>query len=370
MSIDNWRHDLKTLAPNNILLDIRPPDVSIRLNPVLYGIVRASTRLLGSFSQIGDNYLRSQFVDNPAFQRGPLDNAPIDCAFFGATFYNRFKASLRGLTFEQCYNGGRYLSIEEYSGLGIIIAISVWMRLNLALSYNHRKYSVNVPQQERSTFQEFFSRVKKGSRKFRLILCSQSINNINIGSSGTVTTFARNIETTAPEVEILKKCADSWKLSFLPNDLREFLFVERNNFLKIGVRTVHYIQNATDRCSLCRIINPDTAYRETTQHLFLTCPVSRNLLRGLTRTIGLRHGLDDPDFRSKFWYGVNNARFDLSLFILFGVIRHTIWKFKLRRTIPTQHAFSSVVCSYLRMVRYVRPLFFDTIKAHFDNDLF
>jgi hypothetical protein len=108
------------------------------------------------------NFTVAPFVDNPAFSRGPQDTGLIDCSFLGRAFYSAHKSELRKLTFEQCYQEGRYLSIEEYATLGINISIATWMRLNLALSYNFRKYSIpNTELATAKTYTNFMTTIKK-----------------------------------------------------------------------------------------------------------------------------------------------------------------------------------------------------------------
>jgi hypothetical protein len=244
------------------------------------------------------------------------------------------------------------------------------MRLNLTLSYNHRKLS--VPNTERATAQtypEFMNKIKKGSSKFRKVLMHGRVTEFNLSTSTIVRTFFRNVDLVIVDETILKQIHASWNISFLPNDLREFIFLERNNLLKIGVRAVNYMQMASEYCSLCRIINPDTVSRETMLHLFIHCPITIALLRGLTRSLGLKHIPGTVDFSSKYWLGLVMDKFEISLFLTFAIFRHLIWKFKQRKIIPTQPTFVCVFISYLKMIKEVRPALFNTLITHFSDQL-
>jgi hypothetical protein len=96
--------------------------------------------LVLEYSKKGNNYNKIPFIDNPVFQRGPLDPRMIDCNFFGDDYYRPNKNVPSAQTYKDFYIGGRYLSIEEFLEKGINLNIVTWMMLSLSLSYNNRKY--------------------------------------------------------------------------------------------------------------------------------------------------------------------------------------------------------------------------------------
>jgi hypothetical protein len=370
LAIDNWRFDLKRFSPTDEILDVCPCDIRNESNPVLSTLVKAHTGLLAEFTKKELNFTVAPIVDNPAFSRGPRYTILIDYSFLGRTFYSAHKTELRKLTFEQCYQDGRYLSIEEYAMLGINISIATWMRLNLTLSYNYRRYSIpNTELATPKTYSDFMTSIQKGSCKFRRVLMHSRVTEYNLRTSTVVRTFFRNIDLDTVDEVALRQIHSSWNISFLPNDLWEFIFLERTNFLKIGVRAVNYMQTASEYCSLCRIINPDTVSRETMLHLFSNCPITTALLRGLMRTLGLKFILVTTDFSSKYWLGMLMDKFEISLFLTFAIFWHIIWKFKLRKIIPTQPTFVGVFISYFKMIKEVRPALFTSLSNHFSEHL-
>jgi hypothetical protein len=159
-------------------------------------------------------------------------------------------------------------------------------------------------------------------------------------------------------------------MNFLTNDLREFIYLGRNNFLRVGAVAAHIRENVDNRCTLCHIVNADTIHRETFTHLFYMCPVTKLLLRGLTRTVGLSLTLDTPGFIDMYWFGKKNDKFSLSIFLIFELFRYCIWNFKKRKTVPTQTTFASMFVSQLNTIKYVKPALFITISEHFDEHCF
>jgi hypothetical protein len=75
-------------------------------------------------------------------------------------------------------------------------------------------------------------------------------------------------------------------------------------------------------------------------------------------------------FFEKYWFGIKDNEFNLSIFLIFSIARHTIWKFKIRKMFPTHLQFADVFVSYLKTIQYVRPLLFDNIRSHFNDVLF
>jgi hypothetical protein len=368
--IDNWRFDMYMLSPRNNLLSLRPSDIDQQKNPILFGLSIAGRTLLAEYSKMYNNYKIVPFVDNPAFIRSNIDTGLIDCNFFGRNFYEVNKAILRELTIDQCTRDGNILPLDEFRVVGLNLTVVIWMRLSMSISFNIRKYSKPESPLDGRSLSQFLNSIKKGSRKFHTVLKSQSISSNNIRGSVSVATFCRNISLEKPPNKILEHMFGFWNTSFLPNELREFLFLERNNCIKVGARVIHYVANASDKCYFCKAINPDTVNRETYEHLFKTCPITLNVLRGLMRTTGILYGLDMGGYFEKYWFGIKDNEFNFSIFLIFAIVRHVLWKFKIRKMFPSHLQFAGVFVSYLKTIQYVRPRLFDNIKTHFNDDLF
>ena len=74
----------------------------------------------------------------------------------------------------------------------------------------------------------------KGSKQFRrIIYCSKFTPN-RIENLRTVIQYANLTGALTPVNSILGKCLGSWNKSFLGNDLRNFLFLLRNNTLPLN----------------------------------------------------------------------------------------------------------------------------------------
>jgi hypothetical protein len=371
LRIDNWRFDLTMLAPGNSVALVRPCDIDKATHPILFNLVNSYCSFVTEFTRINSNFRTVPFVDNPAFSRGPNDPRPLNKFFFGVDFYNRHKILLRNLTMGDCFADDRFKSIEEFTLDNLPLTPVIWMRLQLAL-VNCNRTLFNPPLQWPTlptTLSGLHDTVIRGSKKFSKIIQFKSASCYIINESQSVVTFCNLVNLVVPPAETVSAIYGSWSNSFLPNDFREFIYLERNNFLKTGTRAANYVANLDDRCTFCRIINPDTVVRESFFHLFFTCPTTCLLLRGVTRLGGLIHLPDDNSFMEKYWFGSLDGKTLASLTIIYEIFRFVVWKFKLRRIVPTQLYFFDNFVACLRHIKIIRPLFFETILVHFHRDV-
>ncbi len=64
-----------------------------------------------------------------------------------------------------------------------------------------------------------------------------------------------------------------------------------------------------------------------------------NLLRGVTRSLGLIYPPISIGYKEKYWLGLVKEKFDIALFQIFVIFRHMVWKFKLRKIVPSPPVF-------------------------------
>jgi hypothetical protein len=170
-----------------------------------------------------------------------------------------------------------------------------------------------------------------------------------------VNTYAELTDTVIESKETLSFYLGLWNCSFLPNDLREFLFKERNNCLGLNGRVAHFLADVTDKCCQCRILNPDTANKETFNHLFLDCPVTRAALNGFLRLAGNIIQGNNPDLKNIYWHGILGGELNKNLGLTFSLFRFCIWKFKLRKRIPRALEIFELVNSLLSTIVKIKP---------------
>jgi len=335
-TIDNWRFDLKKLSPDGKILQILPLDTTQETHPIIHNLVEAFNTFKNAHSAKDENFKKSEIFMNSSFVRSARDNGLLDVNFFTREIYTRNKKEIRALTYNDCFHNDIFRTINQFEELGIYLTGVVWLRLRGAITHakiTHQNRA--LVKNESKSVAEFFSSFKKGSKKFRETLTHNNLASSNRPLLRTVITFADLTDTTVPAEDFLGTILGLWSRSFLPNDLRSFLFKERNNSLPLNNRTANFLQNINDTCSFCRIINPETRQRESFNHLFLDCPVTRTVLNGFLRLSQIRIQGNDPNLKNSYWYGIGNGTLDKDILIIFEVFRFCIWKAKTRKKIPT-----------------------------------
>ncbi len=81
-NIDNWRYDLKSLAPGGEIALIHTHDVKKNEHPILYNMVAAFVELRNALCKKNSNFKNSPIFLNPNFVRSGLDGELLDIPFF------------------------------------------------------------------------------------------------------------------------------------------------------------------------------------------------------------------------------------------------------------------------------------------------
>ena len=239
----------------------------------------------------------------------------------------------------------------NFSAMGLPLTAGTWFRLQGALLAARQRLKKNDAELDQKTVSvsEFFSKIKKGSKKFWEVLEAQSSENFPIQNIRCVRKFAQLTDTTVPENKNLAACLGNWYHSYLPNDFRNFLFLFRNNQLPLNNRINAFDDTVDPRCTFCRIIDNNTASRDGLSHVFCTCIVTDRLIAQLINKL---EPIPDPnsiEFKHMYWYGSlpENPQLTPYILLVFDTFRYVLWKYKLRRKIPNFDALLSEICFIL-----------------------
>ena len=157
----------------------------------------------------------------------------------------------------------------------------------------------------------------------------------------TVTTFSNLINTNLPPLAPLKKCLGLWNSSWLHNDMRNFLYLLRNNGIMLNNRLNAFDDTVSPNCTFCRIVDRDAAPRDGFLHFFFDCPVTFRLMSQWCSIFEPPLNINNQDFRNIYWYGCTAEEPDGSVPLTFVVdtFKYVLWKFIRRKKIPNFPAF-------------------------------
>ena len=230
----------------------------------------------------------------------------------------------------------------EFAESGIFLSAATWLRLQGALLTARNRYrNADITQSACTTIEAFFSSIKKGSKKFRIILDRRMENLSNPTALRSVITFARLTDTVVPNSDCLTKCIGAWRFNWLGNDFRNFLYLLRTNGLMLNNRLNAFDQTVPVTCTFCRIVDRETAQRESFSHFFLDCPITSRLLSQWCLNFEPQVAPGHADFKKLYWYGVppDDIQPTDLIPIISDLFKYILWKYKVRKKIPNYPAF-------------------------------
>ena len=343
LPIDNWRFDLRSAAPDSNILLIRPCDLNPDTNPILSNFVNSYVSFYGEFCRINGNYKEAYIFSNPAFTRGPDTAQLLDAAFFANPNINaEINNNIRALKFCDCFLGNRLKSINEFRTGGVPLTAACWLRLQTALlSARNKLKKLDDSDNLCESVSTFMSKIVKGSKKFRSVLENQAVKAADPVNLRTVLTFSNLANVPVPPLILLKKCLGLWNSAWIHNDMRNFLYLLRNNGLPLNNRLNAFDPTVSAKCSFCRIVDRDTAPRDSFSHFFYDCQITTRLLQQWCSIFEPPLQFNEPSFRQLYWYGINPAEETGSTPVIFvsDTFKYVLWKFKQRKKIPNFQTF-------------------------------
>jgi hypothetical protein len=332
---DNWRLTLLSAAPDGNLLNLRACDIPPCKSIVLHEIAWAFEYFSGCYSLLDNNYRKNCIFQNIAVCRSGTDNRLLDIDFFGKKFYNENISKIRSLTFDDCFYDGKFRSLPAFKDIGLDLPVSLWMRLQTALTYSkkiNRYDSENVS--EGKNISAFMNMIKRGSKKFRIIIDNSRYLGDCQNKLCIVNTFAKITNTTSPTSLCLKNILSAWNKSYLENHFRDFLYKFRQNTLRTKDRLAHLIDTDVN-CFFCKCFSNPSLHKESFAHLFRLCPFTSNLLLQFLRINRIVIPSDNTVFEETYWYGTINHATCKPTLLLFDCFRYCVWNFKNMKKIPT-----------------------------------
>ena len=348
LRIDNWRYDLAFNAPMQNPFLIRESDLNPSINPILFNMAVNYVNFYKNFSAINGNYKEAYIFNNQTFCFGQNNQELFNEDFLGRDFINRHFNLIRTLKFCDLFHGNRVKTRDEFEMDGLAFTAATWMRIQLAaISIKTRLRKADVTDNLCQNIDGFFGTVKKGARKFRSIFLKQQTDNADPTRLRIVGTFAAVTETAVPNLDTIRHALNSWNISFLHNDLKDFIFRFRNNQLFTNDR-LHAIDGLTNPvCTFCRIKGLPGAPNESFYHLFFSCSTSKGFLNSFCARMEPVPDLNGNEGQLLYWYGSSNpdeADNDCKYVnFAFDCFRYILWKFKLRKNLPNANSFTREV---------------------------
>jgi hypothetical protein len=332
----------------NFNLDmLRKKMFDVNIEPVLYNIAESFEKIQWKFWTKNENFLMAPLVDNKYFLRAaPERRAPVqgcvDRNLLGHDFYAANQEALLALRMNCLIRGNTVVTIDTLRRTTRLnFTNNAYLNLVTAANFANTKYGNKVGSNGTCVpLLLFLQRIKKGSKKFRLLL-SDGKNESGVENMQLVETFCRLINSPVPAATDLNVLYGSWNFVFFENRIRTFCFRYFNNSLSVGARIAARYRGAgqlvNDRCVFCLKAGATVPAREDFIHVFYDCPYILNTVRMVTTEL-FPPSNEDHVKRRMYMSGIvtNLSAADNFFYKVTSIILNfNMWECKLKKKIPS-----------------------------------
>ncbi len=278
---DNWRYRLALYGNGNPTLVVNDGIVKGELGTVLNNLMDSFCKFKGKYTIIDNNYLHMPIYCNPVFGYGRGLMNKLDEQFFEINGDMIKRNLVVGITWNNLSNNGRLLSrVEIQARYGISFTAEKYDLLKTAFRICKRKY--HKDDEKSLTMRQFICGFKKGSRNFRKII-SKTEKKDNMADCRAIQTYGRTVGVRIVDSHRASSIMSNWNKSFLPSNVRVFIFKYYNNMLGLNSRVAHFNREVNASCTFCTDRKVLPADKETMTHLFFHCPSVQGLITEFSR---------------------------------------------------------------------------------------
>jgi hypothetical protein len=347
------------LSPGFNISQIRLFDVDKRENPILFNIVEGFQVFNNCYTKIGMNYTKSNIYCNPSFVRSKFDSGLLDRSFFGKIFFDTHKVAIRTLMYDNCFTAVGFKTLTEFAEMSLPLTQVVWVRLRSALLYAKERFRNNnnnaTAPLPSKTIDEFLGTVKKGSKKFRDIIDKSVYNNTDARNLTSLRSFCDIVDLPLPDTVTVEHFLSSWNVSFLDNNIREFIFKCRYNLLKTNDRLSHFLPSIDQSCFLCKCVNNSFRHRESFSHFFRKCPVMSHLILRVSAALNITVLNNNAVFDQIYWFGNIDGTLDKNMLLVYDVFRYHAWTSKMQKIFPSTEMLTERITSTFQIIFRIKP---------------
>ena len=346
---DTWRWVLANSC-NFCLDNLRYSKIDAAAHPILAYIALSFSKLQAKYWELNENFLSAPLVDNNFFLRAAAarrapERGNVDRNLLGHIFYDDNLDQLHSLRMGCLIRGNRVVDFETLRrSSGLDFQFNTYLRLCTAARFALVKYGNKVGSNGTCVpLNWLLQRVKKGSKRFRLIIENRKENEGGIEKLRVVKTFFQLIDCPAPERNKIRTLYGTWNWSFFSNRIRVFIFQFLNNSLGVGARVGARYRNGginiDQRCTFCVRAGALVPAREDFSHVFFLCPQisrTRERINDLLLPAGNANNLQISRLSGITGLVPNSSTEDEFFYVLSSLLlNYCIWQAKLKKTIPS-----------------------------------
>jgi hypothetical protein len=337
-TIDNWRLDVVRYAGKSC--SMVQPFVDQR-HPILSTLLNSFREFKKAFYLSNKNFMQAKLGGNPCFTENRQNKTPVNIDDRFDFLPDPEIERLKNLRFSDLTNdGNRFISKQEFEVLSNIQMTNPQFRiLTDAVKTSFMIYKKFVRGDNSQCIDNFISRFKKGSNKFRKVFDNMDYFHISKKSKKRSKTFFRLIGVADPEENVCEILNAQWAINCYPVNLREFSFKLRNNILGINTRVSHFNNNVDRACTFCRITERNNVQLpdESFIHIFFECKSTKRVLDIFFTQYLDWDILDRNGMKRLLFTGMDPEMSTPNFFLLtvMTTVLFYVWQCKLQKKVPT-----------------------------------
>jgi len=321
---DNWKVTLNELLGGNVL-NLTTANLNPPLGTALQNIVSSFLELKKKYRLFGNNFLNETIFKSDIFGAGRGNAAPFDELFFGDELMAAHGPLIRSLKMGDLIVNGSFIDVDNFEHL---IGFRCTRARHTAIknAYVRVMKTWGDSRSEPTTIEEFFGKIKRGSKNFRKVLEFVAEKDVKINQSRALKTYSKITESQFTTELRAKNTIKQWNVFSFPNRLKVFVFKYYTNILGTGNRIQHFVRDAEPSCIFCvkNLLLP--APIETFTHVFFDCPIVNKIVGQFFNKY-----ITVPLDRTKFFTGEfsDKERENNGISIVLDCFRYTIWQMRL-----------------------------------------
>ncbi len=357
---DLWKKEL-LMNSYGTVFNLRQANFDQNLNPILHHIAGKFEKFLFNFTTKKENFASSFFFENPCCTFDVNRQHFLKKSFSTEEEWAAYSKKIKNLSLNMMIKRNFVVSnkheFEEMSG--IVLSDNKFNKIRGIALTAILKYKKNIKNEQKTdTVQNFLMRIKKGSKRIRMVLENVSVSAV----SQNMLKYGELTETIidANQSSLLNS---SWGFSYLHNSTRTFIFKLHNALLGLNSRVAHFVRNHPSTCTFCDLRLIPEENLENTKHLFFECSSVEGLIANFY-TWALNSNVRRDPTRSEFFVGfkTGNDWSDQVLHLINLLVKKFIWDCKLRFTIPTSEILKRTVINELRLITTLKKSIKNTVN--------
>jgi hypothetical protein len=225
-----------------------------------------------------------------------------------------------------------------------------YLKLKQCFQKLRKKTETNQTFPAPLNLQQYFMRIKKGSKQYRKILTYTPKKENFWRELRTIKTFCKTFNCTIRNDITIKNCLSTWNTYSFPNRFKVFLYKYYHNILGTGNRLIHFNNDTDVSCIFCKKNMCLPSPLESPSHIFYDCPFVFKIVDKFVRKYFNFEMNREEYFAGEFLVCNNDSSNNTSITIILDSLRYSIWELRLQKSNISYYSIEGEVLSLMEKI--------------------